>query len=115
MKSCPKCESEDIHTQNDGINRCMDCDYSYDPSETKYCNIVEDRVCDDSCISFNKDGFSIIRVPYYDRSMAVPQWVWLAQKANRATVCKSGGFTIETHEEIKPPKEESWVVQSKER
>jgi len=72
--------------------------------ERKCCDNQE-RICDGNCISFAKDGFSIQRVPKFDRTLPTPQWTWAGTEAWRAIVCKKHGFTIELLEKTNPPEE----------
>ena len=72
----------------------------------KKCCRDENRICDENCIAYNPDGFTILRVPRFDRSLPTPQWTWSGTEAYRAAVCKRYQFTIEALKRIEPPKEE---------
>lgn len=72
---------------------------------TRMCCDDKDRPCDETCAAYNKEGYSITRVPRFDRTLPTPQWTWSGTAASNAIVCKKHGFTIEVLNEISPPEE----------
>ena len=73
-------------------------------TERKCCDNLE-RPCNEDCVAYNAEGFSITRLPRFDRTLPTPQWTWSGTAATKAAVCKKHGFTIEVLEEISPPEE----------
>lgn len=73
-------------------------------TEKKCCGDSE-RPCNEECIAYNPDGFTIMRVPRFDRTLPTPQWTWSGTEAYKAIVCKQHGFTIKVLEKIEPPED----------
>ena len=74
------------------------------PNEKKCCD-DEERTCTADCVAYNPEGFTIVRLPQFDRSLPTPQWTWTGTEARRAIVCLKNGFTIQVLEKIEPKKE----------
>ena len=72
-------------------------------TEKKCCSDAE-RVCNSDCVAYNPNGFSIVRMPRFDRTLPVPQWTWTGTEARHAIVCNDHGFTIETLDILEPEK-----------